>query len=127
MRNNNEETEITDIMDVPAKDLHIVHYRKPYTYHRICRILRDIYDCRLEKIWQGYKANRRPGYVEIYRVIQNYDNEVVFDGVQLDTLRKVFANEDYPLYDEKSQCNQKKPARNKNAEIFLEAAKNHTK
>lgn len=39
-----------------------------YTYHRINRILKQDFNCRLENVWQGYKANRRPGYHEIYNL-----------------------------------------------------------
>lgn len=73
---------------------------KPYTFWRIKRILAKYYDCRLENIWQGYKSNRRPGYCEIYKIVQNYDNKVILTGVKLDALRKIFARKGYPLNDE---------------------------
>ena len=114
MHDDEEEIELG-----PYTGLHRVYDWLPYTFHRIQRTLKQEYDCRPENIWQGYKCNRRPGYVEIYRVIQNYDNKVVWDGVSLDTLRAYLAREDYPLHDEKSQCNQ--GPRNKGAENFLQA------
>lgn len=100
------------VFDENAKLTRIYDYL-PYTFWRIQRILDQVYSCRLENIWQGYKANRRPRYQEIYKVISNYDDEVILNGVCLDTLRRLFARENIPLHDEKNP-------RNPKAEKFLE-------
>lgn len=111
---NEEDNEIITFESVTG--IHIVYNYQPYTIHRIRRILKQDFDCRLENVWQGYKANRREGYREIYKVIQNDDNEVIAENIPLDVLRCFFAREDYPLYDEKSSCN--KSPRNQNAAAF---------
>ena len=100
-----------------VKGIHIVHDYLPYTIHRIRRILEQEFDCRLENIWQGYKANRREGYREIYKVIQNSDNKIIVEGITLDGLRRFLAKNDFPLYDEKSSCNIS--PRNPKADAFL--------
>lgn len=102
----------------PITGIHVIYGGYlPYTIHRIRRILEREFNCRLENIWQGYKANRREGYKEIYRVIQNSDNEVIVDGITLDGLRRFLTKENFPLHDEKSSCN--KSPRNQNAAGFL--------
>lgn len=71
----------------------------PYSFWRIKRILSRDYHCRLENIWQGYKANRRPGYCELYRVINENTDEVVIEKATLNGLRIVLTKEGYPLHD----------------------------
>ena len=70
----------------------------PYTHWRIKRILKNDYDCRLECICT-YKGNRVPNYRCKYRLIQNYDNKVLVEGITMDNLRKLFTEEGYPLKD----------------------------
>ena len=66
---------------------------QPYTSHRVKRI---------ENIYQGYKANRRQGYCELYRVIRIEDRKVLNHCVSMDTLRRFFADYGFPLQDNKS-------------------------
>lgn len=80
---------------------HRVYDYQPYTFHRIKRILAGL-DMRLENIYQGYKANRRPGYCELYRVIRISDNVVINPCISLEQIRHVLARNDFPLEDEKS-------------------------
>ena len=85
--------------------VHMVYDYHPYTYHRMNRILKEHYGCKLEKIWQGYKANRKEGYKELYNIVTVSDGMIVAERITLDRLRHVFANADYPLYDEHSAVN----------------------
>lgn len=89
----------------------------PYSFWRIKRILARDYDCRIENVWQGYKANRKSGYVERYNLIRNSDDKILARLVKLDGLRKVFGAEGYPLHDEDD--------RNIGAENFLEWVKTY--
>lgn len=75
----------------------------PYSFWRIKRILEQDYDCRLENVCQGYKANRQKGYTKRYNLVHNSDNKVLADFIKLDALRKVLGEAGYPLYDEKSK------------------------
>lgn len=90
----------------------------PYTFHRIMRMLKEI-DCEAVNIYQGYKANRNPNYCELYRIIRISDGTVVNPCINLRGLQKFFARQGFPLYDEKSVCNQSK--RSKGSEAFLQA------
>lgn len=92
-----------------------------YTFHRIQRILKGL-GWSLENIWQGYKAIRRPGYRELYRLVDDATGDVVSECVSLDRLREIFAQAGYPLYDEKSNINAGRPKRNKGAEHFQRMA-----
>lgn len=83
----------------PNAGLHRVYDWKPYTLHRIRRILKGL-DMRMETIWQGYKANRRPGYCEFYRIISISDGKVIHPRINLYSLQKFFAGLDFPLEDE---------------------------
>lgn len=74
---------------------------KPYTSYRIKRIIKEL-GCELDNIYQGYKANRRPGYCELYRIIRTEDRKVLNTCVSMDTLRRFFASYDFPLQDNKS-------------------------
>lgn len=73
----------------------------PYHWKRINQILQQEYNCRLENIWQGYKANRRPGYVEIYNLIDCETNTVIAPRITLQGLRIIFTEEGYPLKQKK--------------------------
>lgn len=75
----------------------------PYSFWRIQRILKQDYDCRLEKVMQGYKANRKYGYVEKYNLIRNSDDKILLEWIKLDGLRKILGEAGYPLHDEKSR------------------------
>ena len=61
---NNKEYDYDFSTDVTSGDItpHRVTLFLPYTFHRLNRILEDYYGCKLEAVWQGYKANRKPGY-----------------------------------------------------------------
>ena len=45
-----------------------------YSFWRIKNILENDYHYRLERINQGYKANRRRNFVELYNLIDNNTN-----------------------------------------------------
>lgn len=79
--------------------LHRRYDWKPYTYHRIMRILANN-GLRAEKLWQGYKGSRKPGYREVYRIVQISDGKIIKDVIDLDGMRRAFAALDIPLKDE---------------------------
>lgn len=91
-----------------------------YTHQRIKRILENDFNCHLENIWQGYKANRRPGYHEIYDLVDDATGKIIGRGLPLDHFRKEFARMGYPLHDEKSSIHKGSPKRNKGAEYFMQ-------
>ena len=91
----------------------------PYSFWRIQRILKRDYHCRLENIWQGYKANRRPNYCEIYRIINEDTNEVEVERATLYGLRKLLTEENYPLHD--------KDDWDIRAQLFLEIVRSNQK
>lgn len=93
----------------------------PYSPFRVKRMLKEI-GCDMNELWQGYKANRRPGYCKLYRITRISDGEVVRPCINMHSLQKFFAKQGFPLYDEKSACNQSK--RCKGAERFLQAVAN---
>lgn len=78
------------------KDTEVNHY----SFWRIKRILDEFYNCRIENINQGYKANRRKGYVERYNLIDNETNTVIAKSITLHSLRKIFTEEGITLNDE---------------------------
>ena len=82
--------------------VHRVSDYRPYTFHRLNRILQEYYGCKLEAVWQGYKANRKPGYKQLYNIVTIDEGSVICSNLTLDQLRSIFAQMDYPLYDEKS-------------------------
>lgn len=85
----------------------------PKFHHaRIKKILNDDYDCHLERIPTGYKANRIPGFHATYKLIVNSTNEIITPKVSLDTLSQVLAMDGY------SPTNQNK--QNPGARRFLE-------
>ena len=118
MGRNDDETEI-ELGEYTG--LHRMYDYLPYTVPRIKRYLKE-QGFELENIWQGYTANRRPGYCEIYRIIRMDTGEVVNPCVNNEQLRRILANLDVPLYDEKSMAGRPKNAngRNLNAVRFLE-------
>ena len=61
----------------------------PYTYWRILRVMKELgWD--MIQIWQGYKANRRPGYCEIYRIVEHETGRVIGDGVTIYQIQKAW-------------------------------------
>lgn len=103
----------------PNTGLHRIYDWKPYTIYRIRRILRCM-DMQAETIWQGYKANRKPGYCALYRIVRISDGKVIHPGINLYSLQKFFARLDFPLEDEYSIHSTSSP-RNKGAVAFLKA------
>ena len=54
----------------------------PYTYWRILRVMKELgWD--MIQIWQGYKANRRPGYCEKYRIVEHETGRVIREEVTI--------------------------------------------
>ena len=76
---------------------------RPYTYFRLMRILQET-GFKAEVIWQGYKAQRRKGYQECYRIIRLADGKTVVEGITLDSLRRLFTSLGFPLEDRKSMA-----------------------
>lgn len=72
---------------------------KKYTYWRIRRILSADYDCTLEQVQQGYKANRKPNFVLLYNLIDNKNGNVLAERITLNALRKILTEEGYTLHD----------------------------
>lgn len=70
-----------------------------YSFWRVKRILKTEYNYRLEKIYQAYKANRNPNYVELYNLIDNDTNSIILENITLNSLRKILTEENYPLKD----------------------------
>ena len=91
-----------------------------YTHQRIKRILKNDFNCHLENIWQGYKANRRPGYHEIYNLVDNATGKIIGRRLPLDHFRREFTRMGYPLDDEKSAVHGRFPQRKKGIERFRE-------
>lgn len=70
-----------------------------YSFWRIKNILENDYHYRLERINQGYKANRRRNFVELYNLIDNNTNSIILKNITLNSLRKILTEENYPLKD----------------------------
>lgn len=98
MNSNNENI---DIELGEYTGLRRVYDYLPYTFHRIKRVLKEN-DMRLDNIYQGYKANRRPGYCELYRIVRISDCKIIRECISLEQIRRIFARMDIPLEDEKS-------------------------
>lgn len=113
----------------PNMKLKQVYDYFPYNHWRIKRILEENFNYRLENIWQVYKANcYKDEYIERYRLIENGTDRIINPCITLDQIRRIFANADIPLYNEKSSCNQSE--HNQGAQRFLDAVnsiKNSTK
>ena len=108
----------------PNAGLHRIYDQLPYSFYRLQRILKQ-HGMRMENIWQGYKANRRPNYHELYRIIRISDGVIIHTCISLDGLRKFFAKWDFPLEDEYSM-HDASSRRNKGAQAFLDAVYSHT-
>ena len=65
--NKDKKTDEEEILLPPYTRLLRVYTYQPYTVHRVKRMLKEI-GCVAENINQGYKANRRVGYRELYRI-----------------------------------------------------------
>ena len=121
-----EDTEDPDEISLGGvTGLHRCYERKPYTYHRLMRILADN-GLKAEKLWQGYKANRNPGYRELYQIVRVSDGKVIKDAIDLDGMRRAFAALDIPLEDEKTQAGKtvSRSGKNRQAEAFLQFIRN---
>lgn len=70
-----------------------------YSFWRIKKFLENDYHYRLERINQGYKANRRRNFVELYNLIDNNTNSIILKNITLNSLRKILTEEKYPLND----------------------------
>lgn len=70
-RNYAPETEDSEDETIFEKGVGLsrVYDYMPYTYHRIVRVFETSLGWKLENIYQDYKANRRFGYQELYRVV----------------------------------------------------------
>lgn len=68
-----------------------------YSFWRIKNILDNDYHYRLEKVFQGYKANRKPNYVERYNLIDNDTNTIILTNITLNSLRRILTEENYPV------------------------------
>lgn len=74
----------------------------PYTYWRILRVMKELgWD--MIQIWQGYKANRRPGYCEIYRIVEHETGRVIREEVTIYQIQKAFAHAEVPLEDKQTE------------------------
>lgn len=74
----------------------------PYTYWRILRVMKELgWD--MIQIWQGYKANRRPGYCEKYRIVEHETGRVIREEVTIYQIQKAFAHEEVPLEDKQTE------------------------
>lgn len=119
-----EDAENGDIIIWPeGAGLHRMYDMLPYTKHRIERVYKQV-GMHLENVWQGYKANRRPNYKEIYNLVKDTTGEVVAREQPLDYYRCILASLDIPLYDEFSTAKDapKPPKENPNARQFRETA-----
>ncbi|MBB5264170.1 hypothetical protein HNP82_001275 [Catenibacillus scindens] len=105
--------------------LHRCYDWKPYSYHRLMRILAEN-GLKAENLWQGYKANRNPGYRELYRIVRVSDGEVIKDVIDLNGMRRAFAALDIPLEDEKTLAGKtvSRSGRNRQTEAFLQFIRN---
>lgn len=74
----------------------------PYPYWRILRVMKGLgWD--MIQIWQGYKANRRPGYCEKYRIVEHETGRVIREEVTIYQIQKAFAHEEVPLEDKQTE------------------------
>lgn len=74
----------------------------PYTYWRILRVMKELgWD--MIQIWQGYKANRRPGYCEKYRIVEHETGRVIREEVTIYQIQKAFAHAEVPLEDKQTE------------------------
>ena len=106
-----------DEIDIAGLTFKRVYDYQPYSYWRICEILKEHYNAYLDEILVGYKGKRIAGYKNKYRILDITTNEILVEKVYLDNLRHLFANLDYPL--KKPDI----PVRNKKAEEFMNIIK----
>lgn len=99
--NKDKKTDEEEIILPPYTGLRRVYTYQPYTVHRVKRMLKEI-GCIAENINQGYKANRRVGYRELYRIKRISDGKVIHPCIDMESLRSFFAEHDFPLEDEKT-------------------------
>lgn len=78
-------------------------FKTYYSPQRIKQIIHKYYDYRLEVVGDGYKANRKRGYVTKYNLIQVSTGEVVLRNIPLRAFDNVLREAGYPLHDEKSR------------------------
>lgn len=94
--NKDKKTDEEEIILPPYTGLRRVYTYQPYTVHRVKRMLKEI-GCVAENINQGYKANRRVGYRELYRIKRISDGKVIHPCIDMESLRSFFAEHDFPL------------------------------
>lgn len=88
-----------------------VYDNQSYTYWRIRRVMKEL-GWEMIQLWQGYKANRRPGYCECYRIVEKRTGRVIKECATLNQIRKAFAAAEVPLEDKKNlQWQQEKELR----------------
>ena len=93
--NKDKKTDEEEIILPPYTGLRRVYTYQPYTVHRVKRMLKEI-GCIAENINQGYKANRRVGYRELYRIKRISDGKVIHPCIDMESLRSFFAEHDFP-------------------------------
>lgn len=93
--------------------------KRPYTYWRIKRILKEHYNCRLSKVWGGYKATRSPYFIQKYHIVHLETEEVVVPNITLQGLRELFTKQGYSLTEKTTKINQ-------GAKDFLEAVNRYS-
>ena len=99
--NKDKKSDEEEILLPPYTRLLRVYTYQPYSVHRVKRMLKEI-GCVAENINQGYKANRRVGYRELYRIKRISDGKVIHPCIDMESLRSFFAEHDFPLEDEKT-------------------------
>ncbi len=87
----------------PGKLVRIYDYL-PYTFWRMQRIFATG-GYHLEQVGREYKANRKPGFQELYDLVDD-NGGVLVSNLPLDAYRRFLASRNFPLYDEKSTCKQ---------------------
>lgn len=86
-------------------------FKTYYSPQRIKQIIHKYYDYRLEAVADGYKANRKQGYVKKYNLVQVSTGKMILENIPLKAFDKVLLDEGYPLHDEKPR--NKKVSENK--------------
>lgn len=70
----------------------------PYGYWRVVTLFREHYNLEVENIWQGYKSNRRPGYQELYRLVDCDTKEVIVPLTCMRKMQQFLAHQGFPQY-----------------------------
>lgn len=73
----------------------------PYGYWRVITLLRDYYNLEVVNIWQGYKSNRRPGYQELYQLVDCDTKEVIVPLTCMRTMQQFLAHQGFAQYSPK--------------------------